>query len=104
VDAVSALLLTLSLTILLTLLTCRIGAQASAPVQAPNVALAHGAWAGGASRSEVIPRLQAAGLHVTAVQNRTDTRRGAFFTTKCLYHVDITVVDTLVTNTAKEKT
>ena len=31
--------------------------------------LVHGAWADGSSWSEVIPRLQAAGLHVTAVQN-----------------------------------
>src|SRR6195256_3676561 len=44
-------------------------AQTSAPVQARNVVLVHGAWADGSSWSEVIPRLQAAGLHVTAVQN-----------------------------------
>ena len=31
--------------------------------------LVHGAWADGSSWSEVIPILQAAGLHVTAVQN-----------------------------------
>src|SRR5207302_8451257 len=36
---------------------------------ARNVVLIHGAWADGSSWSEVIPRLQAAGLHVTAVQN-----------------------------------
>jgi pimeloyl-ACP methyl ester carboxylesterase len=34
-----------------------------------NVVLVHGAYADGSSWSEVIPRLQAAGLHVTAVQN-----------------------------------
>jgi pimeloyl-ACP methyl ester carboxylesterase len=34
-----------------------------------NVVLVHGAWADGSSWSEVIPILQAAGLHVTAVQN-----------------------------------
>jgi hypothetical protein len=73
VDAVSALMLTLSLTILLSLLTSRVDAKKSAPVQAPNVALAHRAWAGGSSWSEVVPRL------------------------------GITVVDTLATNTAKEK-
>ena len=37
--------------------------------QAQNVVLVHGAWADGSSWAEVIPRLQAAGLHVTAVQN-----------------------------------
>jgi pimeloyl-ACP methyl ester carboxylesterase len=44
-------------------------AQPSAPVKAHNVVLVHGAWADGSSWSEVIPILQAAGLHVTAVQN-----------------------------------
>jgi pimeloyl-ACP methyl ester carboxylesterase len=44
-------------------------AQTGAPVQARNVVLVHGAWADGSSWAEVIPRLQAAGLHVTAVQN-----------------------------------
>src|SRR6202795_81596 len=53
----------------LALMTCRVNAQISAPVQARNVVLVHGAWADGSSWSEVIPRLQAAGLHVTAVQN-----------------------------------
>ena len=45
------------------------GAQAATPVKAGNVVLVHGAWADGSSWSEVIARLQAAGLHVTAVQN-----------------------------------
>ncbi|WP_369531296.1 esterase/lipase family protein [Pseudomonas simiae] len=40
-----------------------------APVKANNVVLVHGSWADGSSWSEVITRLQAAGLHVTAVQN-----------------------------------
>jgi pimeloyl-ACP methyl ester carboxylesterase len=44
-------------------------AQTGAPIQARNVVLVHGAWADGSSWAEVIPRLQAAGLHVTAVQN-----------------------------------
>jgi pimeloyl-ACP methyl ester carboxylesterase len=44
-------------------------AQTAAPVQARNVVLVHGAWADGSSWAEVIPRLQAAGLKVTAVQN-----------------------------------
>ncbi|MCP3473042.1 alpha/beta hydrolase [Bradyrhizobium sp. CCGUVB1N3] len=44
-------------------------AQSTPPVKAKNVVLVHGAWADGSSWSEVIPILQAAGLHVTAVQN-----------------------------------
>jgi pimeloyl-ACP methyl ester carboxylesterase len=44
-------------------------AQPAAPVEARNVVLIHGAWADGSSWAEVIPRLQAAGLNVTAVQN-----------------------------------
>ncbi len=44
-------------------------AQTGAPVKARNVVLVHGAWADGSSWSEVIARLQAAGLHVTSVQN-----------------------------------
>jgi pimeloyl-ACP methyl ester carboxylesterase len=44
-------------------------AQAAPPVKAKNVVLVHGAWADGSSWAEVIPKLQAAGLHVTAVQN-----------------------------------
>lgn len=39
------------------------------PVIARNVVLVHGAWADGSSWAAVIARLQAAGLHVTAVQN-----------------------------------
>src|SRR3979490_1182100 len=42
-------------------------AQPVAPVEARNVV--HGAWADGSSWAEVIPRLQAAGLKVTAVPN-----------------------------------
>ena len=33
-----------------------------------NVVLVHGAWADGTSWSRVIPKLEARGLHVTAVQ------------------------------------
>ncbi|MGY8668539.1 alpha/beta hydrolase [Bradyrhizobium sp. UFLA05-109] len=44
-------------------------AQSTMPVKAKNVVLVHGAWADGSSWSKVIPILQAAGLHVTAVQN-----------------------------------
>jgi len=44
-------------------------AQGAVTAEAHNVVLVHGAWADGSSWSEVILRLQAAGLHVTAVQN-----------------------------------
>src|SRR5258707_1748980 len=44
-------------------------AQSTVPGKAANVVLVHGAWADGSSWAEVIPYLQAAGLHVTAVQN-----------------------------------
>jgi pimeloyl-ACP methyl ester carboxylesterase len=45
-------------------------AQTPQPVPAArNVVLIHGAWADGSSWSAVIPKLQQAGLHVTAVQN-----------------------------------
>ena len=44
-------------------------AQPIKPAPARNVVLVHGAWADGSSWAEVIPRLQAAGLRVTAVQN-----------------------------------
>lgn len=44
-------------------------ALAAGPLVAKNVVLVHGAWADGSSWAQVIPRLQAAGLHVTAVQN-----------------------------------
>ena len=43
------------------------GAAQAAPIH--NVVLVHGAYADGSSWDQVIPRLQAAGLHVTAVQN-----------------------------------
>ena len=43
------------------------------PGKAANVVLVHGAWADGSSWSDVIPLLQDAGLHVTAVQNSLST-------------------------------
>jgi len=52
----------------LALMTSPVLASAQA-VQAHNVVLVHGAWADGSSWSRVIPLLQAAGLHVTSVQN-----------------------------------
>jgi pimeloyl-ACP methyl ester carboxylesterase len=51
------------------LFAAQASAQSAKPVSARNVVLVHGAWADGSSWSEVIARLQAAGLHVTAVQN-----------------------------------
>jgi pimeloyl-ACP methyl ester carboxylesterase len=44
-------------------------ADTAKPPVARNVVLVHGAWADGSSWTDVIARLQAAGLHVTAVQN-----------------------------------
>jgi pimeloyl-ACP methyl ester carboxylesterase len=52
-----------------TLFIAGASAQPAKPVEAKNVVLVHGSWADGSSWSEVIARLQAAGLHVTAVQN-----------------------------------
>src|SRR5215831_9233436 len=45
----------------------------AAPVKARNVVLVHGLFADGSCWSEVIPRLQAAGLNVTSVQNPLTT-------------------------------
>jgi pimeloyl-ACP methyl ester carboxylesterase len=52
-----------------TLFAAEASAQTAKPAEARNVVLVHGAWADGSSWAEVISRLQAAGLHVTAVQN-----------------------------------
>ena len=51
------------------LIAPKASAQTAKPAAARNVVLVHGAWADGSSWAEVISRLQAAGLHVTAVQN-----------------------------------
>jgi pimeloyl-ACP methyl ester carboxylesterase len=48
-------------------------AQQPAPVAAKNVVLVHGLFADGSCWSEVIARLQAKGLNVTAVQNPLTT-------------------------------
>jgi pimeloyl-ACP methyl ester carboxylesterase len=45
----------------------------AAPIKAPNVMLAHGLFADGSCWSEVISRLQKAGLKATAVQNPLTT-------------------------------
>ena len=52
-----------------TIFATEASAETSKPVVANNVVLVHGAWADGSSWSEVVSRLQAAGMHVTAVQN-----------------------------------
>ena len=41
--------------------------------QTPIIVLVHGAWADASGWSEVIPRLQTAGLNVTSVQNPLTT-------------------------------
>jgi pimeloyl-ACP methyl ester carboxylesterase len=48
-------------------------ASAAAPIKANNVVLAHGLFADGSCWTEVIARLQAAGLNATAVQNPLTT-------------------------------
>src|ERR1700731_2949111 len=48
-------------------------AQGKSPPTIKNVVLVHGAWADGSSWAEVLARLQAAGLKVTAVQNPLTT-------------------------------
>jgi len=48
-------------------------AASPAPTNARNVVLVHGLFADGSCWSEVIARLQAAGLNVTAVQNPLTT-------------------------------
>jgi pimeloyl-ACP methyl ester carboxylesterase len=54
-------------------LATRGAARAAAPLTARNVVLVHGLFADGSSWSEVIPRLQAARLNVTSVQNPLTT-------------------------------
>jgi hypothetical protein len=51
--------------------------------KAKNVVLVHGLFADGSSWSEVIPRLQAAGLNVTSVQNPLTTLPEAVHITPC---------------------
>src|SRR6202451_3728276 len=55
------------------LISVPVPAAISAPVPARNVVLVHGLFADGSSWSEVIPRLQGAGLNVTSVQNPLTT-------------------------------
>ncbi|MGY3443008.1 alpha/beta fold hydrolase [Bradyrhizobium sp. USDA 4473] len=55
------------------LVSSRAMAATTPPVKARNVVLVHGLFADGSCWSEVIPRLQAAGLNVTSVQNPLTT-------------------------------
>src|SRR5262245_41723129 len=55
------------------LISARSNAAPAAPVKARNVVLVHGLFADGSCWTEVIPRLQAAGLNVTSVQNPLTT-------------------------------
>jgi pimeloyl-ACP methyl ester carboxylesterase len=55
------------------LLSARGTSAASTPATARNVVLVHGLFADGSSWSEVIARLQSAGLNVTSVQNPLTT-------------------------------
>jgi pimeloyl-ACP methyl ester carboxylesterase len=55
------------------LISTRGMAAKATPEKARNVVLVHGLFADGSSWSEVIPRLQAAGLNVTSVQNPLTT-------------------------------
>lgn len=55
------------------LISMRGMAATPAPMAARNVVLVHGLFADGSSWSEVITRLQAAGLNVTAVQHPLTT-------------------------------
>jgi pimeloyl-ACP methyl ester carboxylesterase len=57
-------------------------ARAQAPLVARNVVLVHGLFADGSCWSEVISRLQAAGLHATAVQNPLTTLDAAVAATQ----------------------
>lgn len=56
-----------------TLVSARSMAATAAPAKARNVVLVHGLFADGSCWSEVIARLQAAGLNVTSVQNPLTT-------------------------------
>ena len=55
------------------LMATRSAAAAAAPAKARNVVLVHGLFADGSCWTEVIARLQAAGLNCTSVQNPLTT-------------------------------
>src|SRR4051812_11144334 len=64
------------------LISTRGKAANSSPVKARNVVLVHGLFADGSCWSEVIARLQAAGLNATAVQNPLTTLDAAVASTQ----------------------
>ena len=64
------------------LVSARSTAAVTTPVKAVNIVLVHGLFADGSSWSEVIARLQAAALNVTAVQNPLTTLRDAVASTE----------------------
>lgn len=66
-----------SLTLAALALVTSPAALSAQSTEAHNVVLVHGAWADGSSWSRVIPLLQAAGLHVTSVQNSLTTLAAA---------------------------
>jgi len=68
--------------VLLTFSSLVVRAAAAERVKAHNIVFVHGAWADGSSWSEVIARLQAAGLHVTSVQNPLTSLADAAAATK----------------------
>ena len=55
------------------MLAGRARAQIAAPLKAKNIVLVHGLFAEAPAGANVIPRLQAAGLNVTSVQNPLTT-------------------------------
>jgi pimeloyl-ACP methyl ester carboxylesterase len=64
------------------LFATRAGASKSGPVSARNVVLVHGLFADGSCWSDVIARLQGAGLNVTSVQNPLTTLSDAVAATE----------------------
>lgn len=82
INAISMMALGAALAAAVTLAAPAAQAETTAPVKAKNVVLVHGAWADGSSWGEVIPLLQAAGLHVTAVQNPLSSLEDSVAATK----------------------
>jgi hypothetical protein len=60
------------------LISARSVAATPASGKAPNIVLVHGLFADGSCWTEVISRLQAAGLNATAVQNEAVKKTGKF--------------------------
>ena len=87
-----------------TLFAAEASAQTAKPAEARNVVLVHGAWADGSSWTEVIARLQAAGLHVTAVQNPlTSLADSVAATRRALALQDVSNISRTVSRTKRQK-